>query len=81
MDSPIRERREIIREESWMRRRILRELSGGPKTVPEIAAALGCPTHEAVFWVMGLRKYGYLAEIKECGDDGYYRYRAVEREG
>jgi hypothetical protein len=76
-----RERREIIREEQWVRRRILRELAGRPKTVPEIAAALGCPSHEAMFWVMGLRKYGYLTEIKEPDDDGYYRYRAVEREG
>ncbi|MDP2873622.1 MAG: hypothetical protein Q8P31_13955 [Bacillota bacterium] len=27
-----------------------------------------------------LRTYGYLAELKEPDDDGYFRYRAVERE-
>ena len=30
---------------------------------------------------MGLRKYGWVAEIKEVSDEGYYRYKAAEREG
>jgi hypothetical protein len=75
-----RDRREVIREEQWMRPRILSVLGAGHKTVPEIAAALGRPAHEVVYWVMGLRKYGFVAEIKESDDDGYFRYRAVERE-
>ncbi len=75
----VRDRREIIREEQWMRRRVLRELADEPRTVPEIAAALGRPAHEVMYWVMGLRKYGYLTEAKESDDDGYFRYRAVER--
>ena len=33
-------------------------------TIPEIAAAIDAPTHEVVFWVMGMRRYGWLAEIK-----------------
>lgn len=76
-----RDRREVIREETWMRRRILKELEAGPRTVPELAEALGRPAHEVMFWVMGLRKYGHLAEIKEPDDDGYFRYRATPREG
>jgi len=34
-----------------------------------------------MFWVMGLRKYGWLVEDKEVNDDGYYRYQVAEREG
>jgi len=64
-----------------MRRRILEVLAEGPQTVPEIAAAISRPSHEVMFWVMGLRKYGWVAEIKEVTDEGYYRYEAVEREG
>ena len=30
---------------------------------------------------MGLRKYGWVVEIKEATDDGYFRYRVAEREG
>ena len=75
-----RDVREIVREEQAMRAPILAALADGPLTVPEIAAAIGCPAHEAMFWVMGLRKYGWLAEEKVT-DDGYFRYGAVEREG
>jgi Trk K+ transport system NAD-binding subunit len=76
-----RDVREIVRDEQVMRRRILAALADGPLTVPEIAAAVERPSHEAMFWVMGLRKYGWLAEIKEVTDEGYYRYQVVEREG
>jgi hypothetical protein len=76
-----RDVREVIRDEQAMRRRILAVLEDGPLTVPEIAAALGRPSHEAMYWVMGLRKYGWLGEIKEVTDDGYYRYQLVAREG
>ena len=31
-------------------------------------------------WVMGLRKYGWVAEIKEVDDDGYFPYALVPRE-
>jgi predicted Rossmann fold nucleotide-binding protein DprA/Smf involved in DNA uptake len=76
-----RDVREIVRDEQVMRRRILAALADGPLTVPEIAAAVERPSHEVMFWVMGLRKYGWLAEIKEVTDEGYYRYQVVEREG
>jgi len=75
-----RDVREIIRDEQFMRARILKVLEAGPQTVPQIAAALGKPTYEVVFWVMGLRKYGWVAEIKEVDDDGYFTYQAVPRE-
>jgi predicted Rossmann fold nucleotide-binding protein DprA/Smf involved in DNA uptake len=80
-DSANRSVREIVRDEQVMRRPILAALADGPLTVPEIAAAVQRPSHEVMFWVMGLRKYGWLAEIKEVSDEGYYRYQVVEREG
>jgi predicted Rossmann fold nucleotide-binding protein DprA/Smf involved in DNA uptake len=76
-----RDVREVVRDEQVMRRRILDALANGPLTVPEIAAAVDRPSHEVMFWVMGLRKYGWVAEIKEVTDEGYYHYRVVEREG
>jgi hypothetical protein len=80
MTTANRDVREIVRDEPIMRRPILAVLDAGPLTVPEIAAAIGQPPHEVMFWVMGLRKYGFVAEIKEATDEGYYRYQAVERE-
>ena len=76
-----RDIREVVRDEQVMRRKILAALEDGPLTVPELAATLDRPSHEVMFWVMGLRKYGWVAEIKEVTDEGYYRYQVVEREG
>ena len=78
--APGREIREIIREEPLMRGRILEALAGGPQTVPEIAAAIGRPSHEAMYWVMGMRRYGWVREIKEVTPEGFFRYQAVQKE-
>jgi predicted transcriptional regulator len=80
VSAPNREIREIVREEPYMRNRVLKLLEGGPLTIPEIAEGLGAPTSEVTYWVMGMRKYGYVREEKEVTDEGYYRYQAIERE-
>ncbi len=50
--------------------------AGGPLTVPEIAAAIGSPTHEVLFWVMGMRRYGTVVEVREPSDDGLLPLRS-----
>lgn len=80
MSAPNRDTREIIRDEQLMRRRILKVLEAESHTIPEIAEGLGCPTSEVTFWVMGLRKYGWIAENKEVTDEGYFLYEAVKRD-
>jgi len=79
MSTASREVREVVREEMVMHGRILETLKEGPRTVPEIAEAIGSPAHEVVFWVMGMRRYGLLREVKGSADDGYFRYQAEER--
>jgi predicted Rossmann fold nucleotide-binding protein DprA/Smf involved in DNA uptake len=79
MSAPIRDVREVIREEPVMRVRILEALREGPLTVPEIAVAVGAPAHEVVFWVMGMRRYGWVAEIKGNTIDGYFQYEPTGR--
>lgn len=81
MSGQVRDIREVIREEMLMRDKIAGILKSGPRTVPEIAQALGCPSCEVMYWVMGMRKYGYVSETGEVTDEGYHRYQAVVREG
>lgn len=76
-----RDPREVVREELLMRRRILKLLKEGPLSVPEIAERLGCPSHEVMIWVMGMRKYGQVTEIGEPNEEGFYLYQAVTEEG
>ncbi|MEW5992275.1 MAG: MarR family transcriptional regulator [Chloroflexota bacterium] len=77
--APNRDVREVVREEPVVRARILAALDDGPLTIPEIAAAIGAPTHEVVTWVMGLRRYGWLAEIKGATLDGFFQYERTGR--
>jgi hypothetical protein len=81
MDTYVRDVRDIVRDEMRMRDNVLAVLNSGPKTVPEMAAAMDCPVREVMLWVMSARKYGYVEELKEPTDEGYYRYRlACEKE-
>jgi DNA-binding IclR family transcriptional regulator len=73
-----RDVREVIRDEPLVRGRLLELLAGGPLTVPELAAAAGEPEAEVMVWMMGLRKYGYVAEQPDLSGD-FYRYAAVRR--
>jgi hypothetical protein len=74
---PVRDIREVIREEPLVRGRLLRLLSTGPLTVPELAERAGLPENEVMVWVMGMRKYGYLV-AQDQTDEGYFRYAAVK---
>lgn len=79
MPATHRDVREVIREEPVVRPRILAALAERPLTVPQIAEAIGAPADEVVFWVMGMRRYGWLAEIKGSDDDGYFLYEPTGR--
>ncbi|MFZ5633792.1 MAG: MarR family transcriptional regulator [Bacillota bacterium] len=81
MNGEVRDLREVIREEMLMRDKIVDVLKNGPRTVPEIAQVLGYPSYEVMYWVMGMRKYGYVSETGEVTDEGYHKYQAVVREG
>jgi hypothetical protein len=74
----LRDAREVIREEPAMHAPILAALAEGELTVPELADRIGHPREEVMFWVMGMRRYGLLAETGDPDDDGYFPYRAVE---
>ena len=79
MNTTSREVREVVREEMAMHGRVLEALREEPRTIPEIAATIGCPTHEVVFWVMGMRRYGWLIEVKATPVDGYFQYERTGR--
>ena len=80
MDGPgtgRRDLREVMRDEMVMHDRITALLKGGPKTVPELAEALGAPADEVMFWVMAMRRYGRVAETGKPDGDGFFQYAAA----
>jgi predicted Rossmann fold nucleotide-binding protein DprA/Smf involved in DNA uptake len=71
----VRDRAEVMRDEWVMRDKIVAALTDGPKTVPEIAEALGQPLPEVMLWVMAMRRYGAVAEKGRPDEDGYFHYQ------
>jgi len=74
MTATLRDPREVIREEPLMHQVIFDAVADGPATIPQIAERIGAPASEVVYWVMGMRRYGLLAETPEADDDGYFSY-------
>jgi len=73
-----RDRSEVMRDEMLMREKIATVLCEGPRTIPEIADALGFPDREVTLWVMALRRYGALEEIPKPKADDFYRYKLAK---
>ena len=82
----LRERRgkapsEIVAENkarNQIRKTIAKALEQGPQTVPEIAEATGLPSHQVLWHLMAMKKYGKLAEGQLRGD--YYEYALCEKQ-
>jgi hypothetical protein len=77
-ESSTRDVAEVMRDEMVVRPRIEALVRNRPRTIPELAESLGCPSREIVFWVMAMCRYGILAPAGRAGADGYYRYRMSE---
>ena len=67
-----------MRMELGMKRRFVDLLREEPRTIPETAAALGITEHEAMWWMMGFVRYGYVTVSERANEDGYFTYRAAE---
>lgn len=79
MSQTLRDVREVIREETLMHKPILEAVGTESLTVPQIAEKIGFPAHEVLYWVMGMRRYGFLIEDGD-EEDGYYAYKATGRQ-
>jgi predicted Rossmann fold nucleotide-binding protein DprA/Smf involved in DNA uptake len=69
---------EVLRDEMFIRDRIIDLLQEGPMTVPDLAEALGHPSREVMRWVMAMRRYGTIVEMPKNRADDYYQYRLAE---
>jgi predicted transcriptional regulator len=67
----------LFREQKAMQQAICRAIGDASRTVPEIAAAIGKPTHEVLWFLAALKKYGIVEEAGMCGD--YPRYQLAKQ--
>ena len=74
MDGVSEEKRQAQKQLLAARKEITKLLAVQPATVPQIAEALKMPSHEALWHVTGMRKYG---KVTEAGEDGDYLLYAL----
>ena len=67
----------LLREQKQMQQQICQFIRDEAKTVPEIAAAIGKPSHEVLWFLAALKKYSIIVEAGMCGDYVLYQ-RAKE---
>ena len=74
----LRDMLDIAQDEMIMRDRIADILEQGPKTIPEIAETLGCPSREVTVWLFGMRRYGLVEVVGRADVDGYFQYELAK---
>ena len=74
-----RDLREVVRDEMVMRDKITALLAEAPKTIPEIAEAVGAPAGEVLLRVMTMWRYDVVTETGRADADGYFQYRLKEQ--
>lgn len=70
--------KERSRRNRMLQKAIRGALAEGPRTVPELAEATGEPTHEILWMLMAMKKYGEIREGEERGE--YYEYALLAEE-
>jgi hypothetical protein len=76
-----RDLREIFHDEMIMKDRIAMILKDGPLTIPELADAMGYPSHEVAIWLFAMRRYAEVEVVGKPDVDGYFKYELVKTAG
>jgi predicted transcriptional regulator len=63
----------LFRDQKQMQQAICRLIHDVPKSVPEIAAEIGKPAHEVLWFVAALKKYGIVVEAGMRDDYPLYQ--------
>jgi predicted transcriptional regulator len=66
----------LLKEQKRVQKEICKFIRENPKTVPEIAEAIGMPTNEVLWYLASYKKYGIVIEDGMCAD--YPLYQSVE---
>lgn len=63
----------LLREQRRIQQEISRLLAEQPQTVPEVAAALGIPAAQALWYLAAMKKYNLVVENGMRGDYPLYQ--------
>lgn len=63
----------FYKEQRRIQQEICKIIREAPKTVPDVADAVGLPTHQVLWHLTAMKKYGIVAENGMCGDFPLYQ--------
>ncbi|HEY44790.1 MAG TPA: winged helix-turn-helix domain-containing protein [Anaerolineae bacterium] len=66
----------LLKEQQAKRKAIRKALEEGPRTVPEVADLTGFASHDVMWYVMAMKKFGLIEELEMDGE--YYRYQLTQ---
>jgi len=63
----------LLKEQKRVQQEICKILRDTPKSVPEVAAAIGMPANEVLWYMASFKKYGLIVEKGMCSDYPLYQ--------
>jgi DNA-directed RNA polymerase specialized sigma subunit len=63
----------LLKEQKRIQQEICKVMRENPKTVPEVAEAVGMPTQEVLWYIASFKKYGLVVENGMCADYPLYQ--------
>ncbi len=71
--------RENLKKFNRIKKKILEALQEGPRTVPEIASAVGLSTPDTLWYLMTLLKYGEVKTGEPDEMEEYFTYQLAKK--
>jgi len=65
-----------LKEQQAIRKQLRQAMGGGPKTIPEIAAAAQLPSSQVLWHVTSMKKYDLVREVGM--DAEYFQYQLTK---
>jgi len=62
----------LLKEQKRIQQEICKAIHDTPKTIPDIASAIGMPANEVLWYVASFKKYGLVVEKGMCADYPLY---------
>jgi hypothetical protein len=74
----VKQAQALLKEQQTARKALGRAMQGEPKSIPQLAEASSLPTHQVLWHVAAMKKYGEIVEAGMDEDSVYYLYTLAE---
>jgi predicted transcriptional regulator len=73
-ETTVQKAQELLKTQQSARKKLRQAMEAGPLTVPGLASATGIPSHEVLWHIAAMKKYGLVEEAGMDDAKEYYLY-------